>query len=60
MSVIVDEELCAGAGLCERVCPDVFAVRDGISVVNQDAVADNAEGVEEAVMLCPTSALSSS
>lgn len=60
MTVIVDEELCAGAGLCERVCPEVFQVRDGISVADPDAAAEHEQGVEEAVMLCPTSALSTS
>lgn len=58
MAVTVDEELCAGAGLCERVCPELFELRDGLAVVKPHADVDkNAEGIEEAIMLCPTSAL---
>jgi ferredoxin len=33
MNVWVDQDLCTGDGLCEELCPSVFAMRDGISYV---------------------------
>ena len=33
MDVWVDQDLCTGDGLCVDICPDVFAMVDGLSYV---------------------------
>lgn len=33
MNVWIDQDLCTGDGLCEELCPLVFAMRDGVSFV---------------------------
>lgn len=60
MTVIVDERMCAGTGLCEMVGPSVFEVVDGLAVADQDAAAEHPGEVDEALTLCPNAALSRS
>lgn len=33
MKVWVDHDLCTGDGLCEEICPSLFAMVDGVSHV---------------------------
>jgi ferredoxin len=33
MKVWVDHDLCTGDGLCEEICPSMFAMVDGVSHV---------------------------
>jgi ferredoxin len=33
MNVWVDQDLCTGDALCTEICPDVFAMVDGLSYV---------------------------
>ena len=36
--VTVDAEACVGCGLCEQMCPDVFALKDdGVAHVKTDS-----------------------
>ncbi|MBD3263240.1 ferredoxin [Candidatus Woesearchaeota archaeon] len=54
--VKVDQEKCIGCGACLAICPDMFELKDGKSVVkNQDANCD----VKQAIESCPTNAISS-
>src|SRR5579871_3128860 len=56
--VVVDRDVCAGTGLCERICPEVFTVEDGYSTVHPEGISDARRGsIEEAVRLCPLQAL---
>ena len=50
------EDSCIACGACESICDAVFSVEDK-AVVNTAAVADNAEGVQEAADACPVQAI---
>jgi ferredoxin len=55
----VDESLCIGCGLCEQVCPAVFAMEDDVAKVQADPVPDGqADSCREAVDACPVEAIS--
>jgi len=58
MKVRVDLELCTGCGPCAEVCPEVFEIRDDVSVVLVKEVPPELEGaVREAAEACPTGAI---
>ena len=58
MKVEVDESLCSGSAACEDICPEVFQVIDGISVVQVDEVPEELEeDVRDAVLECPMEAI---
>ncbi|WP_084027999.1 ferredoxin [Mycobacterium avium] len=60
MKVSVDTSKCCGIGLCEATAPGVFEVgEDGQSrVINPEWSEDERPAVEQAVLDCPTNALS--
>ncbi len=47
----VDKEKCIGCGACVSLCPEVFELKDGKSVVKGDGDCD------EAVDACPVGAI---
>ena len=58
MKVRVDVELCTGCGPCADVCPEVFEIRDDLSVVLMPAVPpEHQDAVREAAEACPTGAI---
>lgn len=55
-SVIVDQSLCIGCGICVDACPEVFSFdADG----KAEAIKQNAESVklEEVADMCPVDAI---
>ncbi|MDV3127825.1 ferredoxin [Mycobacterium sp. 21AC1] len=60
MRVAVDEDRCAGHGMCLTLCPEVFTMSDdGWSVADPDPVAAELEqAAREAVENCPERAIS--
>ncbi|OBI21429.1 ferredoxin reductase [Mycobacterium sp. E2327] len=60
MKVRVDTAKCSGIGLCEATAPTVFEIGDdGQShVTTPEPSDDERAAVEEAVISCPTGALS--
>ncbi len=56
MTVTISDE-CIACGACESICDAVFSIEDK-AVVNQAAVADNADSVKEAADACPVGAIS--
>jgi ferredoxin len=59
MKAKVNPNMCNGTGLCEEICPDVFAVKNGISTVKVSEVSPEAEDTcREAADGCPTEAIS--
>jgi len=59
MKAKVDEELCTGCGPCEEICPEVFKIEGGVSVVQVDTVPPEVEeSCREAMEQCPTGAIS--
>ena len=60
MRVIVDKELCIGAGQCVVTAPDVFDQDDdGIVVLLvEDVPPAEQDNARKAVQLCPSGALS--
>jgi ferredoxin len=58
MKVRVDAELCTGCGVCVDTCPEVFELRDDISVVLVGEVPqEHAEAARDAADSCPTEAI---
>jgi len=58
MQVRVDVEVCTGCGVCVELCPEVFDLRDDVSVVLVDEVPEDlADVVREAAAACPTEAI---
>jgi ferredoxin len=62
MKVTVDEDRCAGHGMCLTLCPEVFELTDdGWAVADPEDVPDGLEGsVREAIENCPEHAISES
>lgn len=58
MKVRVDPDLCTGCGVCVDTCPEVFELRDDISVVLVDVVPEeHADAARDAADACPTEAI---
>ncbi len=59
MRVTVDEDRCAGHGMCLTLCPEVFEMSDdGWAVATDDDVPAALEGaVHEAIANCPERAI---
>jgi ferredoxin len=59
MRIIVDRELCVGAGQCVLAAPDVFdqCEQDGRVVLRPDSAIDEA-AMSAVIDLCPSMALS--
>jgi ferredoxin len=56
--IVVDANLCTGCGLCVDICPEVFEMKDDLSVVKtSDVSGDIAEKVKEAQESCPVEAI---
>jgi ferredoxin len=60
MKVSVDEDKCAGHGMCLTLCPEVFEMTDdGWAVANPDEVpADLESAAKDAIANCPEQAIS--
>jgi len=60
MKAVVNEETCAGCGLCADTCPDVFEMNDdNVAEVKTDPVPSDAEdSCREAAESCPVEAIS--
>ena len=50
------EDSCIACGACESICDAVFSVEDK-ATVNEAAVADNEDAVQEAADSCPVQAI---
>jgi ferredoxin len=59
MKVAVDDERCAGHGVCVGLCPEVFDLGDdGYAVIKLTDVPEQfGEAVREAAQQCPTQAI---
>ncbi|QZT61369.1 ferredoxin [Mycolicibacterium austroafricanum] len=59
MKVVVDEDRCAGHGMCLTLCPEVFSMTDdGWAVADPGDVPAGLEpGVREAIDNCPERAI---
>jgi ferredoxin len=60
MKVTVDEDRCAGHGMCLTLCPEVFEMSDdGWAVAAPDEVpAESESAAREAIENCPEHAIS--
>ena len=58
MKVKVDADLCTGCELCIDTCPEVFEMKDDVSVAKVENVpADMEDDVREAGEDCPVEAI---
>ncbi len=59
MRVTVDEDRCAGHGMCLTLCPEVFDLTDdGWAVADPEEVpAEHEEAAREAIDNCPERAI---
>lgn len=55
MNVTINDS-CIACGACESICDAVFSIEDK-AVVDETAVADNADSVKEAADACPVGAI---
>jgi ferredoxin len=59
MRVVVDDDACAGHGVCVAVCPQVFALTaDGYAEATRSEIAPELEAsVVDAIESCPEHAI---
>jgi len=58
MKVQIDAETPQAHGVCEGICPEVFALKGGKAEVEADYVPEGAEeACREAARSCPTGAI---
>ena len=59
MRVSVDDDVCAGHGVCTVLCPDVFVLEDAgyARVAVEEVPAEHETAVREAETRCPTRAI---
>jgi len=58
MKANVNKEACIGCGLCETLCPAVFAIKESVAEVIADPVPPQSESAcREAVENCPVVAI---
>lgn len=53
----IDEEACAGTGLCEMTCPEVFEVGMVARVLTEHPSPELHDEVRQAAEECPTAAI---
>jgi ferredoxin len=59
MKPVINQELCIGCGQCEAICPEVFKLNDGKSVVLElQDYSSFKEKIDQAVDSCPVQAIS--
>jgi len=54
MKVWVDQDLCTGDGLCEELCPSIFALVDGLSFVRDPSGSVLLAGGDSSMVDVPT------
>jgi ferredoxin len=59
MKVKVNKDLCRGTGICESICPEVFAVgKNGTAEVKQEIIPENLQAsCHRAAQSCPADAV---
>ena len=57
VKVSVDKKTCIGCGACASICPNVFEMKDGKSIVKKFK-AEDAFCAKEAKSSCPVDAIS--
>jgi len=45
----INQEECAGCGICARICPDGIEMKDGVAYI----INDNSTCIKEAAESCP-------
>jgi len=59
MKAKVDPDLCTGCELCIETCPEVFEMKDDVSVVKVEVIPEDAEEcAKQAAEECPVEAIS--
>lgn len=60
MRVVVDFDLCQSNAVCMGIAPEVFEVRDDnfLYILTEEPAEELRPKVEEAVLMCPVSAIS--
>lgn len=60
MKCVVDYDKCTGLALCESLAPEFFEMNDDgdLVLLRADISEDELQVVEQAVVACPTEALS--
>ncbi len=59
MKVSVDDDVCAGHGVCTVLCPEVFVLEDAgfARSAVEEVPAEHQAAVREAELRCPTRAI---
>ena len=59
MRVSVDDDVCAGHGVCTVLCPDIFVLEDAgyARAVTEEVPLELEASAREAAVRCPTQAI---
>jgi len=57
LKIIIDRDLCIGAGKCVEAAPKVFRLDDKRKAVVTDPKGNDEEAIQEAAESCPTQAI---
>lgn len=57
MEVRIDRDNCIGCGLCEELCPEVFALDDEYIATVKKQPTQLTDNLQEAADSCPTGAI---
>jgi ferredoxin len=57
--IVVNKSVCVGNGMCASFAPTYFALGEGsqVSVLRSEVAAEDAEAVDNAVVSCPSGAI---
>ena len=53
--ISIDKDACVGCGVCEQVCPEAFAVEDGVAVVKGSSCDQH--DIQDVAGQCPVEAI---
>ncbi len=56
MSLMINEEVCIGCGVCMQICPDVFKLDEDegkVNIIKTEVSEEDVAGIKKAMDSCP-------
>ena len=58
MKIKIDKQKCLGCGICIKLCPEVFELKDGKSEIKEEVdLEKNKDCIKEVIDSCPVTAI---